>query len=239
MTKLYIVLGVVAVVALAAVGYKVGAGGMGDAATEPVEIEGLDNMETLVQMAQGVSRGDDDAPITVVEFGDYQCPGCGAFATGVKPQIDLQLVESGRVNFIFYDFPLTTIHPHAFLAARSARCAGDQDLYWEYHSEIFRNQSTWSPMPSPIGAFVGYAEAVGADGDAFEACVRSDRHADVVTANMRLGYELGVSGTPTVMISQGRGMARRLPSNDFGTILGVVESLEAEMAAEAGQESGN
>ena len=233
MTKLYIVLGVVAVVALAAVGYSVGSGGGGSAATEPVDVEGLDDMETLIALAQGVSVGDDDAPITIVEFGDYQCPGCGAFAMGVKPQVDLRLVQSGRANFIFYDFPLTTIHPHAFLAARSARCAGDQGKYWEYHSEIFRNQSSWSPQASPIGAFVDYAETVGMDADAFESCVRSDRHADVVTANMRLGYELGVSGTPTVMVSQGQGMARRLPSNDFQTILGVVESIEAELAGGA------
>ena len=231
MTKLYIVLGVVAVVAIAAVGYSVGAGGTGTAATEPVEVEGLDNMETLAALAQGVTLGSDGAPITVVEFGDYQCPGCGAFAMTVKPQIDLRLVQSGRVNFVFYDFPLTTIHPHAFLAARSARCAGDQDKFWEFHSEIFRNQSSWSTSASPIGAFVVYAETVGADPDAFESCVRSDSHADVVTANMRLGYELGITGTPSVMISQGGGMARRLPSNDFQTILDVVEALEAESSA--------
>lgn len=233
MTKLYIVLGVVAIVAIAAVGYSMGSAG-GDTALEPIEIEGLDNMETLVEMAQGVTMGDPDAPITVVEFGDYQCPGCGAFAMTVKPQIDLRLVQSGRANFVFYDLPLTSIHPHAFLAARSARCAGDQDKYWEYHQVVFRNQTNWTSQPSPIGSFVDYAEEVGMDGDEFESCVRSDRHADVVTANLRLAYELGVTGTPTVMVSQGRGMARRLPQNNFQGILDVVESLEAEAAAAGG-----
>ncbi len=234
MTKLYIVLGVVAVVAVAAVGFSVGSGGTGDAATAPIEVEGLDNMETLVEMAQGVTLGDPNAPITVVEFGDYQCPGCGAFALTVKPQIELRLVETGRVNFIFYDNPIPSLHPHAFLAARSARCAEDQGKFWEYHTEVFRNQSSWSTQASPIGMFVDYAEGLGMDGKAFESCVRSDAHADVVTANMRLGYELGVTGTPTVMISQGRGMARRLPSNDVASLIAMVETLEAEAAAEGG-----
>ncbi len=239
MKKLYIVLGVVAIVAIAAVGYSVGSASTGSTALEPLEIEGLDDMETLVEMAQGVTTGDPDAPITVVEFGDYQCPGCGAFAMSVKPQIDLNLIQSGRANFVFYDLPLSAIHPHAFVAARSARCAGDQGKYWEYHSEIFRNQTNWTSQPSPINSFVNYAEAVGLDGDQFESCVRSQEHAEVVTANMRLAYELGVSGTPTVMVSQGRGMARRLPSNDFRTILGVVESLEAEAAEAAPAGTGN
>lgn len=232
MTRFYWILGAVAVIGVAAVGYQVGTGTLGTAATEPVDIEGLDNMETLVSMAQGVTKGNPDAPITIVEFGDYQCPGCGSFALSVKPQVDLTYVETGRAKFVFYDLPLTSIHPHAFLAARAGRCALDQGRFWEYHDLIFRNQPRWSSKPQVTGDFVDYAEEAGLDRGTFEACLKSDAHADVVTANMRLAEALGVSGTPTIMVSAGQGMARRLNDYSFGAIQSVVEQLLQDMAAE-------
>ena len=79
-------------------------------------------------MAKGVTKGPEDAPITIVEFGDFQCPACGAFAQQVKPQIELAFVESAQAKFVFYDFPIVSGHPNAFLAARAARCAEDQGL---------------------------------------------------------------------------------------------------------------
>jgi protein-disulfide isomerase len=224
--RLYWVLGAVAVLAVAIFGYTLGTSGTGTAATSPVELPVMEN-EELVAMAQGVTQGGADAPITIVEFGDYQCPGCGAFALQVKPQVELNFVQSGEARFIYYDFPLVSIHPHAFLAARAARCAGDQELFWEYHATLFRNQSTWSAQQSVMGSFLDYAEEVGADVDAFEACLKSDRHADVVTANMRLGEQLGITGTPTVMINGGDG-ARRLANFDFASIRRVVEDLQGE-----------
>jgi len=234
MTKFYWVLGAVTVIGVAAVGYSMGAGGMGMAVSEPIELEGLDNMEALVEMAQGVTAGDPDAPITIVEFADYQCPGCGQFALVVKPQVDLNYVQTGKAKFVFYDLPLTQIHGNAFLAARSARCADDQGLFWEYQNVLFRNQPAWAVESDPIGSFVDYAETAGVDGSDFEACVKSDAHADVVSANMRLAYELGISGTPTIMVSQGRGMARRLNNFDFQSIREVVDGMLAEIEANPG-----
>lgn len=231
--RLYWVLGGVAVLAVAIFGYTLGTSALGTAATAPVELPVMDS-EELVAMAQGVTTGDPDAPITIIEFGDYQCPGCGAFALQVKPQLELNFVQSGEAKFIFYDFPLTSIHPHAFLAARAARCAGDQDLFWEYHSALFRNQSTWASQQSVVGSFMDYAEEVGADADAFESCLKSDRHAEVVTANMRLGEQLGISGTPTVMMNRAGGTARRLSNFDFASIQQVMEDLQAEVGAGEG-----
>lgn len=225
MKKFYWVLGIVGIVGVGAVGYSVGSNTFGTAVSEPVEIEGLDDMAALVALAQGVTRGDADAPITIVEFADYQCPACGAFGLSVKPQIDLTYVETGKAKFVYYDFPLTQIHAHAFLAARAARCADDQGQFWAYQEQLFRNQPSWSVESSPVGTFVGYAGAVGIDEGAFESCLKSDRHADVISANMRLGYELGIDGTPTIMISSGTGMARRLNDFDFQSIQSVVEGL--------------
>ena len=237
MTKFYWVLGAVAVIGVAAVGYSVGSKTFGSAATEPVAVEGLDDMNTLVQLAQGITKGDPNAPITIVEFADYQCPSCGVFALQVKPQVDLQYIETGKAKFVFYDFPLISIHAHSFLAARAGRCANDQEMFWQYQDQLFRNQSSWAAKTSVDGDFVDFAGKAGLDQAAFEACLKSDAHADVVSANMRLAEELGVDATPTIMISQGRGMARRLPGMDFEGIKRVMDELLA--AREAGAPSGN
>ena len=225
MTKFYVILGVVAVIGVGAVGYSLGNSALGRAAMEPIEVEGLDDQEVLVEMARGVTKGDDSAPITIVEFGDYACPGCGGFALSVKPQIELLLVETGKAKFVFYDFPLTAIHPTSFLAARSARCAEDQNKFWEYHDALFRNQTSWRLETNPMAHFLNFADDVGLDGEDFEACVKSDRHAELVTANMRLGVELRVNGTPTVMVA---GNDRRVlvPGNDFSGIQAAIAQIE-------------
>lgn len=226
-SPIYYVLGAVVVVAVGIVGYTVGSRAFGSTVDAPVEIE-FENDEELVALAEGVVAGDPDAPATIVEFGDYQCPGCGSFARQVKPLVDEGLVEQGRASFVFYDFPLVDIHPNAFLAARAARCAGDQDQYWAYHDALFQNQSSWAQDGSPAGRFVDYAEELGLDADAFEECLRSARHAETVTANMQLGEALGVSGTPTVMVSRGGGMATRLQNYDFESIRQAVEQATGD-----------
>ena len=225
-SPLYVVLGVVGVIGIGALGYTLSSSSVvSGAVSEPVEVEGLDDPARLVELAQGVTRGDPSSPIKIVEFGDYQCPGCGNFARMVKPRVDMAYIDAGQAHFTFYDFPLIQIHPHAFLAARAARCAGDQEMYWQYHDALFANQPTWSGSTSPGRLFSDYAETVGLDVDAFQDCLNSDRHADVVTANMQLGLELGVSGTPTIMISEGQGMARRTGS-DFESIAEAIAAYQ-------------
>ena len=232
MTKFYVILGAVAVIGVGAVTYSVTSSALGAAAMEPIEVEGLDDMTLLAEIARGVTKGDEDAPITIIEFGDYACPACGGFALSVKPQIELLLVETGKAKFVFYDFPITSIHPTSFLASRSARCAEDQGKFWEYHDALFRNQTSWRLEASPIAKFLGFAEDVDLDVDDFEACVKSDRHADLVSANMRLGYELRVSSTPTIMVGV-PGEFLQVPS---ATFQGIQEAMDKiGRSADAGE----
>ena len=196
-------------------------------ATAPVIVEGLENPQTLIQTAQGVTLGNADAPITIIEFGDYQCPSCQLFQQQVKPRLDLAYIQSGVAKLVFYDYPLSEIHPNAFLAARAARCAGDQQKYWEYHDLLFTNQTSWAGSTTPRRNFVGYAELIdGLDPDSFEECLVSERFADVVTANRRLGESaFNVSSTPTIYV-RGSG----LPSEsepDFESVSRAVEALRA------------
>ena len=224
----YIILGVVAVIAVVAILYSMRGGGLGGSmATTPVELGEIGDRD-LVAMARGVESGDPSASIWLLEFADFQCPGCQAWAQQVKPLLELNYISTGLIRFVYHDFPLTNIHPQAFLASRSGRCAEELGNFWSYHDEVYRNQMQWSGQANPAGSFVNYAERVGLDSDAFGSCLRSDRHADVVTANMRLGVALGVPGTPSVMLRMGSGIARRLPSTDYATIAGAIEeALEA------------
>ena len=221
----YWLLGVVAVLCTGIVGYAVVSRTEDSTVSQPISVVGLDDPGTLMSLARGVEKGNAQAPITIIEFGDFQCPVCGEFERLVKPFIEAEFVNTGRAKFMFYDFPLS-IHPNAFLAARAARCAEDQGKFWEYHDNLFQNQGEWSPVPSPAGMFEDYAELLGLEPGAFGSCLRSDRHADLVTANMALATQLQAPGTPTILVTQGRGIGRRVPHNIEG-IREAVVALEA------------
>ena len=225
-TRLYVILGAVAVVGVGAAVYTTGSTVFSSAVTEPVDLGDLSD-EELVNLAKGTELGDPDAPISVVEFGDYQCPGCAAFAMNVKSMIELNLIETGRAKFIFYDLPLVGIHSNSFLASRASHCADDQNRYWDYHTTLFENQFSWAASGDPVGNFIGYARALGLDDDAFRDCLNSDRHARRVSANLRLAGALNLTSTPSVMVSRGSGMARRIPGTDYRTIEDAVEQLTA------------
>jgi protein-disulfide isomerase len=223
MKKFYYIFGAVAVIGIGAVGWQVSSSMLSSAVAAPIELE-VGSDEELVALAQGVTRGDESAPVTIVEFGDYQCPGCASFALSVKPQVDGTLVESGQAKFVFYDFPLISIHANAFLAARAARCADDQGKYWEYHETLFRNQARWSSASMPSSAFEQYASDVGVDVGPFKSCLNSDKHADVVTANMQLGQRMGVNGTPSIFLNA-NGTTRRLNNYDFRSLTEAIAQI--------------
>ena len=212
MTKFYWILGIVAIAGVAIVSWSVGSKAMSSAVSAPIELPELAAAE-LMDLTHAVTLGDANAPIRILEFADFQCPGCGQFAREVKPLIQAEFVATGAAKFEYYTFPLVSIHPHAFLAARASLCADDQGKFWEYHDILFRNQGRWSTATSAAGTFDDYAEELGLDTDAFSDCVNSDKHADVVTANMELGYQLQIGGTPTVLVSQGQGIGRRVAPN--------------------------
>ncbi len=220
--RLYVILGIVAALALGSFAYSYFSGAR-TGATAPVELEGVEDSERLVELAQGIELGDPDAEVTIIEFADYQCPACQQFATRVLPSVKRELVDTGLARYVFYDFPLSSAHQHAFFAARAARCADDQDRYWDYHDELFRHQSEWARSGSPARLFSGYAADLGLDRSEFDSCLRSDRYAELVTANQILGQRMGVSGTPTVLVSGGQGGATRVQNWDFENIRQAVE----------------
>jgi len=223
----YIVFAIVAVVGLGAVGWNVGSKAMGTAAMEPVDLEGaVADMRALTDLAVPVTVGEEEAPVTIAVFGDYYCNHCAAFSLQERPRIDAELVQTGKARLAFYDFVLD-VRPIAgtFLAARAARCAGDQGHFWEYHDRLYRNQITWGLERDKLGTFLQYGEDLGLDSGAFRECVNSDKYAPEVSANRELAKALGVGGTPAVMVGMRGGMSRTLQTYSFEAIRDAVEEI--------------
>lgn len=219
----YIVLGGIAVVGAAMLLYQL-YGSNGSAAMQPVEVA-MD--PATLAATEGISLGDEDAPVVIFEFADFQCPGCGQFATFVTPLIKERLVEPGLVRYVFYDFPLA-MHPNSFIAARAGRCANAQGRFWDYHDALFQQQPVWAAERNPIGMFVEMAGEIGLDVGDFESCLESDQYAEEVTRSLELGKSLGVAATPTIFVN---GM--RLPGPPSYSELEAIVHQAAGMNAAA------
>jgi protein-disulfide isomerase len=153
-----------------------------------------------IEIGDAFVLGDADAPITIVEFTDFQCPFCVRHFQQTYPRIVEEYVEKGTVRYVFKDFPLNSIHPQAAEAAQAARCAGDQGAFLEMHDVLFQSQTQWSGQ-SPTTLFVGFAEDLGLDAGAFEECLTSGKYEDAVEADLDQGLQLGVTGTPAFFIN--------------------------------------
>lgn len=147
-----------------------------------------------------VALGNPTAPVTLVEFTDYQCPFCARHALQTMPQIISQLIDSGLVYYKLKDFPLDQLHPQARAASAAARCAGEQEAYWKMHDLLFETQQSWSGQANVNALFGSYAASLGLDEAALTSCVDSGRYDGVVQENLEEGLSLGVQGTPAFFI---------------------------------------
>ncbi|OLC56211.1 MAG: disulfide bond formation protein DsbA [Chloroflexi bacterium 13_1_40CM_4_68_4] len=141
-------------------------------------------------------RGPSDAPVTLLEYGDYECPFCGAAHPVVK-QIEELMAE--QLRLVFRHFPITTLHPHAELAAEAAEAAGAQHRFWEMHDWIYQHQDTIDPDD-----LRGAAARLGLDLERYDADVESHRFAPRIREDFMSGVRSGVNGTPTFFINGAR-----------------------------------
>jgi protein-disulfide isomerase len=153
-----------------------------------------------LQRVHGIAVGRADAPITIYQFADFQCPHCAQFAAFIEPLIRQNLVETGRARYVFYEYPLG--FKWSFLSARAGRCANEQGKFWDMHAILFARQPQWAFDPDPAAQFTEYAKTIpGLDPAKFEQCVRSDRFQKEVSESSQLGQSLGVGGTPTLFVN--------------------------------------
>ena len=147
-------------------------------------------------------KGDSNAPITMIEFSDFQCPFCARFFTETLPLIQKNYIDTGKVKFVYRDFPLPDIHQNAIPAAIAAECADEQGMFWEYHNKIFENQLLWQDLDKQnvVRTFEQFAEELVLDTNTFNTCLESAKYLDEVQNDLNDGVSYGVTGTPGFFI---------------------------------------
>jgi Na+:H+ antiporter, NhaA family len=144
-------------------------------------------------------RGNLEAPVTLEEFGDFQCPTCAGYYSELK-KIEAEYGE--RLRVIFREYPLyPTPHEHALIAAQAAEAAGLQGRFWEMHDKLYENQKTWSEAKDDLPIFTDYAKQIGLDADRFARDLNSDAVAARIFQDGRRAHALGVTGTPTFFVN--------------------------------------
>ena len=139
--------------------------------------------------------GNRDAPVTIIEFSDYECPFCGRFHEQTFPQIKEEYIDTGKVRFVFRDFPLS-FHENAQKASEAAECADEQGKFWEYNEILFKNQDKLA-----VSDLKDYAKGLGLDETEFNSCLDSGKMASEVAKDMSEGQAYGVKGTPAFFIN--------------------------------------
>lgn len=219
-TPFYVLLLVAVAVGGAAIWYS-----MNGSKQEPITLAA----GTVLPAAEGQLRGDPKAPITIMEWADFECPGCGQFATLQEPDVRKRIIDAGLANFRFYDYPLKEIHGNTMIAHLAASCAADQNKFWEMHDLIFQGQYDWNTQASrePRRQLDKYAEQVGLDMSVYDQCLSSRKNLAKIEANKQAGDARGVNSTPTIVIGD-----KVYPGGlTADGIKKIVDSLRAAMMA--------
>jgi protein-disulfide isomerase len=169
--------------------------------TQPQQAPGTPPPDRRGKLAsvRGPVMGAPDAPLTLVEFTDLQCPYCNRFTTTSFEQIKKTYIDTGKLRFVSRDFPLD-FHPQAMPAARAVRCAGDQGKFWELRVALVRNASKLSPT-----FITSAATDLKLDMTAFASCTASTRHDAEISADMEAARSLGIEGTPSFLLGRTTG----------------------------------
>jgi len=160
--------------------------------------------------------GDSDAPVTIIEFSDYECPYCTRFYENTLPQLRSEYIDTGKVKLVYRDFPLSSIHNNAQKAAEAAEVArelGGNKKYWEMHNLLFERG-----VSGGVESFKQYARDIGLDGEDFDSILDSGKYADEVRKDIQDGESYGVQGTPTFFIN-GKILVGAQPFSAFQQII--------------------
>jgi protein-disulfide isomerase len=149
------------------------------------------------------TKGRADAPVTVYEMADFQCPACRVFAITVFPTIEREFITTGKVRWVFVNLPLTSIHPNAVPAAEVAMCAARQGRFWQTHDLLFQRQDDWARLANPRTMLVSIAQRAGVDRTKLLACIKSGTARAEVEKDARLAQRTGAHSTPSFYIEGG------------------------------------
>lgn len=163
-------------------------------------------------------KGNPNASITIVEYSDFQCPACASTYPRVAQTID---DYGDDVRLIYRHFPLSTIHPHARLAAEASEAAGLQGDFWGMHDALFNTQAQWSSSNDPEAFFIRLAESIGLDANMFASDLNSDAVRDAVSEDAKSADALRLGGTPTFFVNN---VEQSFPS--YGELDALINSQQ-------------
>ncbi len=175
---------------------------------------------TQVELDDDPVRGNVNAKVAIVEFSDYECPFCGRFHAQTLPSLKKDYIDTGKVQYIFRDFPLE-FHPHAINAAIVANCAGEQGAYWEMHDKLFVNQKRLGKA-----LYEELAKTLKLKTAPFEACLKDARQAKEVASDFAYGQSVGIEGTPTFFVG-------RIDGKKLVNVIQIVGAQPPAVFAEA------
>jgi protein-disulfide isomerase len=186
--------------------------------------------QTLAPLAvgpRGVTAGSDSAPVQILEFSDFECPYCAAFASIQMPDAHSRLIGTGKVRWTFVHFPLDG-HTKSPIAHLAAACANEQGRFWEMHDQIYQHQAEWTESRNPERALADYAAAVGLDRTRYRQCVDGRTAWGTVLADKALGDSIGVTGTPTFFLE---GREVQSPRGQAMSVDLLLKSVDSAIAA--------
>ena len=180
---------------------------------------------TTTPALENRSKGSPRAPVIVYEMSDFQCPYCRQFALETFPSLDKEYITTGKVRWVFINFPLTSVHPHAAAAAQVALCAADQRGFWRVHDLLFRNQENWAPLKEAGPFFLSLADSAGLSKPKMLACLQAPETLNAVKANAEGAARSGAGSTPTFYIEGGL-LEGALPVAVFRQVLDSVYAVK-------------
>ncbi|HEY6808737.1 MAG TPA: thioredoxin domain-containing protein [Gemmatimonadales bacterium] len=153
--------------------------------------------------ANARARGRADAPVTVYEMSDFQCPFCRQFTLDALPEIERDFIRTGKVRWVFVAYPLLRIHKNAEAAAEFALCAARQNRFWEVHDLLFRHQPDWADLDGPERVFLRLADSARLNRAALTTCVNAHATRGEVASELRMSQRAGATATPSFWIEGG------------------------------------
>lgn len=166
----------------------------GRAQPQPQGPTGAEWIGASIPVAGVPARGLDTAKVTLVEVSDFQCPFCRRHVQQTLPQIEAEYVKTGKIRYMFADYPVAQLHPDAFKSHEAANCAGDQGKYWQMHAVLFAAPPARGA--GQMAVLTGLAQNIGLDIAKFGACMSSGAHSASVRDSVKRMEQLGVPGTP-------------------------------------------
>ncbi|MFB5610754.1 MAG: DsbA family protein [Nitrosopumilaceae archaeon] len=198
-------------------------------APQPAQAPSQPSAPSVIQVSldDDPVKGDPNAPVTVVEFSDFQCPFCSRFYTQTLPALEENYIDTGKIKFVYRDLPLDNLHPNARPAHIAAECADEQGKFWEYHDVLFSNQGEWNKLSSvDLSTQLNeYATSMGLNSASFDSCLSSKSMADEVQADYLHATQYGATGTPTFFIGTEKdGFIKLVGAQPFSAFQAAIDA---------------